>query len=76
MYCLPVDDLCHIEKAFTAKVAEAARDQFINTNSFEIGTYNGRVYSYTWVDKQPLILIENVKASPDSNWGSSYLLGE
>ncbi len=62
MYCLPIDDLCSIDKAHQKLVIEAAEDQFVNERTFVLGTFNSRVYTYTWFGKQPVILIDRVGA--------------
>jgi hypothetical protein len=69
MYCLPVNDLCHLQNAFDAKTAEVAQDRYIETNSFSLGTFNGRMFTYTWFNKVPVIVIDvvgvPVSSTPD-----------
>jgi hypothetical protein len=57
MYCLPVDDLCHIDQDFQVKVADIAQDEFLRVNEFSLGTFNGREFVYTWFGKTPVIII-------------------
>jgi hypothetical protein len=57
MYCLPIDDLCHIDQDYKAKVAEVAQHEFLRVNRFSLGTFNGREFIYTWFDKTPVIFI-------------------
>jgi hypothetical protein len=57
MYCLPIDDLCHIDQDYKAKVAEIAQQEFRRVNRFVLGTFNGREFVYTWFGKTPVIII-------------------
>jgi hypothetical protein len=59
MHCLPIDDLCHLERDHKVMIEEKARDNYVYENAFELGTFNGRRYVYTWLDNQPVILIDN-----------------
>ena len=59
MYCLPVDDLCHLDHGFQAETRQAEREFFIYEQTFTLGTFNGRRYVYTWFDKTHVILIDN-----------------
>jgi hypothetical protein len=59
MHCLPLDDLCQWNKFQYEVVAEAAEEYSLDNRTFTLGTFNGRRYVYTWLDKQPVILIDN-----------------
>jgi hypothetical protein len=62
MYCLPLDDACQWERVQYELIARPAKDYLINTFSFELGTFNGRIYTYVWDAKQPVIFIDEVDA--------------
>jgi len=57
MYCLPIDDLCHLEQAYQAKTELVVRQSRYDSHSVSLGTFNGRAYSYNWYRGTPFILI-------------------
>jgi len=64
MYCLPVDNACQWQQFQYELVARPAEDYKVNTLSFELGMFNGLVYTYVWNEKQPVIYIDEVDAPP------------
>lgn len=60
MYCLPLDDACQWERFQQKLIVEPAENYLIDARSFELGTFNGRIYTYTWLGKQPVIFIDDV----------------
>jgi hypothetical protein len=59
MYCLPLDDACQLEKFQHTVLRKAAEDFAIDSRTFSLGTFNGRVYTYTWLGKTPVIFIDD-----------------
>jgi hypothetical protein len=64
MYCLPLDDACQWEKLQYELVARPAENQKINALSFELGTFNGRIFTYVWNSERPIIFIEDANTRP------------
>ncbi len=62
MYCLPLDDGCQWDRFQHKLIAEPAEHYLVNQLSFEIGTFNGRIYTYVWDRKKPVIFIDDVGA--------------
>jgi hypothetical protein len=60
MYCLPVNDLCHLEEAYQAKMEFVVRQSKFDSHSVSLGTFNGRAYSYNWYGETPFIMIYNL----------------
>lgn len=62
MYCLPLDDVCQWDRVQHKLIVESAENYLIDARSFELGTFNGRVYTYVWDRKKPVIYIDDVGA--------------
>lgn len=60
MDCLPIDDICQLQQDYAAYVAIVSDADRTNDHSFSLGIFNGREYTYTWIDGSPVILIENI----------------
>lgn len=56
MDCLPLDDICNINKIFQASDDDDRRRGIEATT---IGVFNGRVYTFATVKGVPVIYIEN-----------------
>jgi len=64
MYCLPLDNVCQWDQFQHKLIAAPAEDYKVNMLSFELGTFNGLVYTYVWDDKHPVIFVDEVDAPP------------
>lgn len=62
MDCLPLDDACIWQRIEYELLVKPGEDYYIDTHSIDLGTFNGRTYTYTWFGKQPVIFIEQVDA--------------
>jgi len=58
--CGPADDACLIQNQIAAEIAPATDELFVNTRSIDLGEFNGRAYTYTWIGGMPTIVIENI----------------
>ena len=63
MNCLPIDTLCDVQMYMEMAYESSQADEFVNSNSFSIGVFNGRKYTYTWIFGYPSILVESVQMS-------------
>lgn len=72
MDCLPLNDLCNIEKAYTEKMVQVAlQDSDNRTIKMDV---NGRTFTFTWFGKQPVILTD-VVGEPFTE-GPIFLFGD
>lgn len=58
--CGPANDACLIQNQIAAEIAPAADELFVNASSFDLGEFNGRKYTYTWIGGMPSIVIESI----------------
>lgn len=58
--CGTADDVCLIQNQIAAEVSQPAEDMRVNAESFELGNFNGRRYTYTWFGGMPTIVIEDI----------------
>lgn len=58
--CGTADDVCLVKNQIEAEVRPATDEMKLNAMSFDLGEFNGRVYTYTWFGGMPTITIEDV----------------
>lgn len=72
MDCLPLDDLCRIEKDLSTMVVQAVlHDSERRTITMD---FNGRTFTFTWFGKDPVILTD-VVGEPFTE-GPIFLFGD
>lgn len=76
MFCLPLDNVCQMDKFQHEVIAEAAETAFANRHTFSLGTFNGRRFVYTLFDGKPVIVIIEENKSFEYNATYSDILGD
>lgn len=66
MYCLPLDDSCQLARLEQKLIVAPAEDFLVDARTFDLGTFNGRTYTYTWIGSKPAIFINKVGALPSA----------
>lgn len=65
MDCPDYDTLCNLQRDMAAYVEERTVDEQVEQNLFVLGTFGGRVYTYSEIDGRTVIMAVDV--NPDGS---------